>query len=60
MKTTTTKLALRRLAYMALSALCTAVLAWWQKDMADMSYTPLVYLILTTIRDYFDKTIPNK
>jgi hypothetical protein len=60
MKITTTNLALRRLAYMVLSALCTAVLAWLSKDMKDMAWTPVVYLLFTTLRDVLDKSMPNK
>lgn len=59
MKITTTNLALRRLVYMVLSALCTAVLAWLSKDANEMVWTPVVYIVLTTLRDVFDKQMPN-
>ncbi len=60
MQITTTKLALKRLAFLVASAAITAVLSWATGEYQTTVAWPIIYLVLTTARDYLDKTIPNK
>lgn len=60
MKVTTLNLALKRLFYILVSAIVTGVIAYVSKDYADMAWTPVVYFLLTTLRDWLDKSMPNK
>lgn len=60
MQVTTTKLALKRLGFLVASAVITAVLTWATGEYQNAAWFPIVYFVLTTARDFFDKTIPNK
>lgn len=60
MKITTTNLALKRLLWIVVSAVITAVLSWATGEYQNAVWFPIVYLVLTTARDYFDKSIPNR
>lgn len=60
MQVTTKNLALKRLFWLLASALITAVLAWVSQEYQAAAFYPVVYFVLTSARDYFDKTIPNK
>ena len=59
MKVTVTKLALKRLAFLVASAVISAVIAWVSKEPSLQAIAPIVYFVLTTVRDYLDKSIPN-
>lgn len=60
MKITTQNLALKRLFWLAASAVVTAAITWVSQEYATASFYPIVYFVLTTLRDYTDKSIPNK
>ena len=60
MQATTTNLALKRLLFLVLSAAITAVIAWFTQEYEAAAFYPVVYFLLTTARDYLDKTLPNK
>lgn len=60
MKITTQNLALKRLFWLVASAIVTAVLTWVTSEYQTAAFYPVVYFVLTTARDYFDKSLPNK
>ena len=60
MKLSTQNLALKRLVWLAASALITALITWVTQEYQTAALYPVVYFLLTTARDYFDKSIPNK
>lgn len=60
MKITVTKLALTRLLFSVLSAALTALMVWFTQEYQTAVFYPLVYWVLTTVRDLADKSIPNK
>lgn len=57
---TTTKLLARRLLWILASALITGLITYFTGDYKDAAWYPVVYLVLTTARDFLDKSIPNK
>jgi hypothetical protein len=60
MKVTVTRLALKRLGFLVLSAALTAVLSWATQEYESAVFFPVIYWVLTTLRDLTDKSIPNK
>jgi len=60
MNVTTKNLALKRLFYLVLSAVITAVITWVTNEYQTAAFYPVVYFLLTTIRDFADKSFPNK
>ena len=60
MQVTTTKLALKRLGFLVASAVVTAVLAWATQEYQTAVFYPVIYFILTTARDFLDKSLPNR
>ena len=60
MNITTKNLALKRLFWLVASAVITAVIAWVTSEYQTAAFYPVVYFLLTTARDYFDSSIPNK
>lgn len=60
MQVTTKNLALKRLLFLVLSAVVTAGITWLTQEYQTAAFYPVVYFLLTTARDYFDKTFPNK
>jgi hypothetical protein len=60
MQVTTKNLALKRLLFLVLSAVITAVLAWVTQEYQTAAFYPVVYFLLTTARDFADKSFPNK
>lgn len=60
MQVTTKNLALKRLFWLVLSAVITAVAAWVTQEYETAAFYPVVYFALTTVRDIVDKSIPNK
>ena len=59
MKITVTTLALKRLFFLVLSAVIGAVISWVSKEPSLATVSPIIYFVLTTARDYLDKSIPN-
>lgn len=60
MNVTTTNLAWKRLFWLVASGVVTAVIAWLTSEYETAAFYPVVYFLLTTARDYLDKTIPNR
>ncbi len=60
MQVTTKNLALKRLGFLLASALITVLISWVTDEYQTAVFYPIIYLVLTTARDYLDKTIPNK
>lgn len=60
MKDSTTSRSLKRLGWLIASAVVTAVLAYLSSDWASAAWYPVVYWVLTTARDFADKSVPNK
>lgn len=60
MNVTTKNLALKRLFFLVLSAVITAVITWVTSEYQTAAVYPVVYFLLTTARDYLDKSFPNK
>lgn len=60
MKVTTTSLALRRLGFLIASAVLTALLTWVTGEYATAAWYPVIYFLLTTAKDFFNKELPNK
>ena len=57
---TTKNLALKRLFWLVVSAVITAATTWLTSEYKTAAFYPLVYMALTTVRDYLDKNIPNQ
>lgn len=58
--TTTRSLALKRLGFLLASAVVTGLITFVTQEYQSAALYPVVYFVLTTARDYLDKSIPNK
>lgn len=53
------KRGLVRLGWLTAAALVNTFIVWLTEDYANLAWYPLVYYVLTIVRDVIDKNLPN-
>lgn len=59
MQDSTLKRGLVRLGWLTLAAVISTLAVWLTDNYATWSFYPIVYILLTTVRDIVNKNLPN-